>query len=114
MGQGQGLALTESLDVSDTDIDTDDDNGVLMSRMVNFDGNGSDGIIRVEDCLSVLVCTGVYSDKRSRKSKSLDHNHRDFIMDSELKKPDMMVLNVYDAVEAIFEKEGFTLWRGNI
>ena len=88
-----------------------DSNGddVASSRL--FEGDGSEGVVSVNECMSVLVCTGVYSDTRSystgRASKRLlDHNHRDFIMDPDLKKPDMMVLNVYDAVTAIFEKEG--------
>ncbi len=36
----------------------------------------------------------------------LDHTHRDFIMDAELKKPSMACNDVLEAVEAIFEKEG--------
>lgn len=62
----------------------------------------------VEQCLSILVETGVYSRQQSPKLL-LDHNHRDFIMDPELIKPTLTVANIYEAIEAIFEMEGVAM-----
>ena len=68
-----------------------------------------------EVCESILVCTGVYSRAREQSAQQkrqllLDHNHRDFSLDPELKKPDMTVHNVYEAVQAIFQKESDIRW----
>lgn len=61
---------------------------------------------------SVLVCTGVYSRNRDyslqNKKLLLDHNHRDFIMDPELKKPQHTVTNVLEAVKLILQKEKYS------
>mgnify|MGYP003574217533 CR=1 FL=1 len=70
--------------------------------------------IGLESCESILVCTGVYSASRDYVSQNstremlLHHNHRDFIMDQALRKPSVIVHNVYEAVQSIFEKEGLT------
>ena len=40
-----------------------------------------------------------------QKKLLLDHAHRDFIMDPELKKPSMACNHVFDALKAIYEKE---------
>ena len=70
------------------------------------------GQIGLRHCRSVLVCTGVYSSARDYSQNSanvlLNHNHRDFIMDPELKKPTMMAQNVYDAIQLIFKSEGIS------
>ena len=42
------------------------------------------------------------------KKLLLDHTHRDFIVDVELKKPSMACNDVMEAVSAIFEKEGIS------
>lgn len=68
--------------------------------------------IGCESCESILVCTGVYSASRDYVSQNstremlLHHNHRDFIMDQNLRKPSVIVHNVHEAVQSIFEKEG--------
>ncbi len=88
---------SESHGELDTDEDTSDD-----EMDVEFIGS--------EKCESVLVSTGVYSQQRDHASQNpkifLSHAHRDFIMDPELRKPTLMAHNVYDAVQAIFQKEG--------
>ena len=55
-------------------------------------------LLGVTDCKSVLVCTGVFNEGNQ-------HNHRDFIMDSDLRKPTKMVPDVYEAVKEIFTTE---------
>ena len=68
--------------------------------------------IGAESCESILVCTGVYSASRdyvtqnNKREMLLHHNHRDFIMDQNLRKPSVIVHNVHEAVQCIFEKEG--------
>ena len=68
-------------------------------------------IVGAESCESVLVCTGVYSSNRAYAGKNakllLNHNHRDFKIDADLTKPTMVVNNVLEGIENIFEKEGF-------
>ena len=61
-----------------------------------------------EQCESILVCTGVYnhSDRHIAKPPLLDHNHRDFIMDPQLKTPNTTVGDVLEAVQDVFRKEG--------
>jgi hypothetical protein len=34
-----------------------------------------------------------------------NHNHRDFVLDPELKRPTYVVQNVLEAVKLVFEKE---------
>ena len=66
------------------------------------------GAIWSEQCESILVCTGVYNhgDRDVEKPALLDHNHRDFIMDPALKRPNTTVGNVLEAVQSVFRKEG--------
>ena len=64
-------------------------------------------ILGVKSCKSVLVCTGVFNgngdngniDKTEQQRK---YNHRDFIMDPDLKVPDKTVPDVLQAVKSIF------------
>lgn len=50
---------------------------------------------------------GVFDRTRDDSAESwLNHNHRDFTLDNDLKKPYLTVPNVYEAVQAIFKKEG--------
>ena len=74
-----------------------------------FDTDETDDaeFIGIEECESILVCTGVYSSNRDyTENILLDHNHRDFIMDPELKKPTIMTTNVLEAVQAVFHLQG--------
>ena len=105
------LATAGSVSTAESVTLHDDVHGDEPPFAYTTDESTTNGVIGLEKSYSVLVCTGVYNDSISYskiKSKLLDHNHRDFIMDPELKKPDMMVLNVFDAIQAIFKKEGIS------
>ncbi|XP_002730439.1 haloacid dehalogenase-like hydrolase domain-containing 5 [Saccoglossus kowalevskii] len=56
---------------------------------------------------SVLVCTGVYCETRHKHMVGVDHGHRDYSYDVELARPSLTVDNVYQAIESIYEREGF-------
>ncbi|XP_041852937.1 haloacid dehalogenase-like hydrolase domain-containing 5 [Melanotaenia boesemani] len=71
-----------------------------------------------EGCSSILVCTGVYS--RDQEELPLDpaqtvteqrifHGHRDFRFDPNLTQPSFVVQDVKEAVEMVFEQEGWPL-----
>ncbi|KAM4734245.1 haloacid dehalogenase-like hydrolase domain-containing 5 [Anableps anableps] len=71
-----------------------------------------------EACSSILVCTGVYSrDQQELPSdpaqtvteQCIFHGHRDFRFDPTLTQPSFMVQDVKEAVELIFEQEGWPL-----
>lgn len=86
-------------------MDTEDTIVDLMS-------SGTDeSIILTDKSVSILVCTGVYttdSDFLTYGGKEIsNHNHRDFVLDSELKKPTYVTQNVLEAVKLVFEKENY-------
>ena len=92
-----------------------DANGYLPDDEVSADdadsGDTPEDHIGCEGCESILVCTGVFSHARDYSKKEnilLDHNHRDFILDPELRKPNLITHNVLEAVQAVFEKEGIS------
>ncbi|KAL5014214.1 hypothetical protein ScPMuIL_008484 [Solemya velum] len=64
-----------------------------------------------KSCQSIIVCTGVYSLDRNyvtfAGNRTSAHNHRDFVLDPELKKPKYLVKDILDAVKLVFEKESF-------
>jgi len=66
-----------------------------------------------EGCESILVCTGVFSENMDlfslKGQRAFSHNHRDFVINPDLKKPNHMVANVFDAVKLALEKEGADL-----
>lgn len=72
-----------------------------------------------ETCSSILVCTGVYSrdqqelpsDTRQTVTKQLVfHGHRDFRFDPDLTQPSFVVQDVREAVELVFQQEGWPLY----
>eukprot|EP00062_Callorhinchus_milii_P017623 gi/632970318/ref/XP_007901582.1/ PREDICTED: cat eye syndrome critical region protein 5-like [Callorhinchus milii] len=62
-------------------------------------------------CSSVLVCTGVYSPRRSLEDSLTEaacHGHRDFTFDPALVEPDHVVPDIAAAVDLIYQLEHFT------
>lgn len=86
------------------DTDSDDDELANPSQDNEMDGNYA------TSCRSILVCTGVYCSSRDYvtydSSRPSNHNHRDFVLDPELKQPKHVTQNVFDAVKFVFGKEG--------
>lgn len=71
-----------------------------------------------EACSSILVCTGVYSrDQEELPSdpaqtvteQRIFHGHRDFRFDPTLTQPSLVVQDVKEAVEMVFQLEGWPL-----
>ncbi|XP_008285323.1 haloacid dehalogenase-like hydrolase domain-containing 5 [Stegastes partitus] len=71
-----------------------------------------------EGCSSMLVCTGVYSrDQQELPSdpaqavteQQIFHGHRDFHFDPSLLQPSFVVQDVKEAVEMVFQQEGWPL-----
>lgn len=71
-----------------------------------------------EACSSILVCTGVYSrDQQELPSdpaqtvteQHIFHGHRDFRFDPTLTQPSFVVQDVKEAVELVFQQEGWPL-----
>lgn len=71
-----------------------------------------------EGCSSILVCTGVYSrDQQELPSdpnqtvteQRIFHGHRDFRFDPSLTQPSFVVEDVKEAVELVFQQEGWPL-----
>lgn len=71
-----------------------------------------------EGCSSILVCTGVYSREQQElpsdpsstvTEQRIFHGHRDFRFDPSLMQPSFVVQDVKEAVELVFEKEGWPL-----
>jgi len=86
------------------EVSEDDDN----EKPENINSDLCSSSLWSEQCESILVCTGVYnhSDRHVAKPPLLDHNHRDFIMDPQLKTPNTTVGDVLEAVQDVFRKEG--------
>ena len=64
-----------------------------------------------ENCYSILVETGVYSkDSKDQDKVILNHSPRDFlpINDTQILEPTIIVPDVANAVETIFEREDFS------
>lgn len=71
-----------------------------------------------EACHSILVCTGVYSrdqeelpsdPSHSVTEQRIFHGHRDFSFDPSLMQPSFVVQDVKEAVELVFQQEGWPL-----
>ncbi|XP_058502324.1 haloacid dehalogenase-like hydrolase domain-containing 5 [Solea solea] len=71
-----------------------------------------------DSCSSILVCTGVYSrDQQELPSDTTQtvtkqhifHGHRDFGFDPSLTQPSFTVQDVKEAVELVFQQEGWPL-----
>ena len=95
-----------------SDIDSDDEelsSSVNMMEDEDLDSNNA------QSCQSILVCTGVYCSSRDYvrydAKRPSNHNHRDFVLDPELKRPTYVVQNVLEAVKLVFEKERMQWWR---
>ena len=92
---------------SGADIDSDDEDnvGAVVNMMEDTGINENCAM----NCKSILVCTGVYCSSRDYvtydNARPSNHNHRDFVMDPQLKQPDFVVQNVLEAVKLVFKKE---------
>lgn len=71
-----------------------------------------------EGCSSILVCTGVYSREQQElpsdpahtvTEQRIFHGHRDFRFDPSLTQPSFEVQDVKEAVELVFQQEGWPL-----
>ncbi|XP_017274325.1 haloacid dehalogenase-like hydrolase domain-containing 5 [Kryptolebias marmoratus] len=71
-----------------------------------------------EGCSSILVCTGVYSREQQEllsdpmqtvTEQQIFHGHRDFRFDPSLTQPSFVVHDVKEAVEMVFQQEGWPL-----
>ncbi|XP_076468599.1 haloacid dehalogenase-like hydrolase domain-containing 5 [Babylonia areolata] len=69
-------------------------------------GNG----LYTERCESILVCTGVFSEDMDlfslQTQRPSSHNHRDFVINPDLKRPTHVTRTVFDAVKLVMKKEG--------
>lgn len=90
-----------------SDIDSDDEESI--SSVVNTVEGGIADSNYAMSCQSILVCTGVYCSSRDYvtydNKRPSNHNHRDFILDPQLKQPTYVVQNVHEAVKLVFQKE---------
>nr|KAG5691448.1 hypothetical protein BaRGS_017291 [Batillaria attramentaria] len=76
---------------------------VVLTAEEEASSNG----LYTQKCESILVSTGVFSkDMDLFSQRSSNHNHRDFVIDPDLKQPTHMVAHVLDAVRLVMEKEG--------
>ena len=93
-----------SSDIESDDDDDDDGISSVVNTMEDEPVNNS-----AMTCKSILVCTGVYCSSRDYvtydASRPSNHNHRDFVLDPQLKQPDYVVQNVHEAVKLVFKKE---------
>lgn len=92
-------------------------------KMTSTELGGGSGVYGAEEdlpegCSSILVCTGVYSrDQQELPSDTTQtvteqrifHGHRDFRFDPNLTQPSFIVQDVKDAVELVFQQEGWPL-----
>lgn len=71
-----------------------------------------------EGCSSILVCTGVYSRDQQDlapeptgpvSEQQVFHGHRDFCFNSGFMQPSFVVHDVKEAVELVFQQEGWPL-----
>lgn len=82
--------------------------------------SGQSGVddVHPEGCRSMLVCTGVYSKEQEElpsdpsetvTEQRIFHGHRDFRFDPSLTQPSFVVNDVNEAVELVFQQEGWSL-----
>ena len=77
------------------------------SNAVEMLADDAEQYYSAENILSILVCTGVYNQEAYDESTSINHGHRDMIIDPELKKPKYTVEHVLDAVKLVFDLEQY-------
>lgn len=79
---------------------------------------GTVGSVLPEGCSSILVCTGVYCKEQEElpsdpsetvTEQGIFHGHRDFSFDPSLTQPSFVVHDVKEAVELVFQQEGWPL-----
>lgn len=111
---GTAITVTTVLDSQMASMDRDEE--VLVSDVAHQvlvkakEVNSSNGQeIYTKQCRSILVCTGVFSkdtDLFSSKGHAhFSHNHRDFVIDPDLKQPNHVVSNVLEGVQLVMDKE---------
>lgn len=87
-----------------------------VSQLYSSSQGGADDV-HPEGCSSILVCTGVYSKDQELLSdpsetvteQRIFHGHRDFRFDPSLTQPSFVVNDVKEAVELVFQQEGWPL-----
>lgn len=84
-----------------------DNNAWNTSNAVELAADDAEHYYSAENIQSILVCTGVYNQEVYDESSSINHGHRDMIIDPELKKPKHTVEHVLDAVKLVFDLEQF-------
>lgn len=94
-----------------------------VPKMTSAELGGASSVYGAEEdlperCSSILVCTGVYSrDQQELPSdpahtvteQRIFHGHRDFRFDPSLTQPSFVVQDVKEAVELVFQQEGWPL-----
>lgn len=92
------------------------DDGPVMTQAELGSTSGVEDL--PEGCSSILVCTGVYSrDQQELPSdpthtvseQHIFHGHRDFCFNPSLMQPSFVVHDVKEAVELVFQQEGWPL-----
>ncbi|CAF4142078.1 unnamed protein product [Rotaria socialis] len=84
-----------------------DTNAWTHSNAVELVANDAEHYYSAENIQSILVCTGVYNQEAYDETSSINHGHRDMIIDPELKKPKYTVEHVLDAVKLVYDIEQF-------
>lgn len=90
------------------------------SSVSHLSSSGQSGVddVHPEACRSMLVCTGVYSKEQEElpsdpsetvTEQKIFHGHRDFRFDPSLTQPSFVVNDVNEAVELVFQQEGWSL-----
>uniref|UniRef100_A0A3P8YQ57 Haloacid dehalogenase-like hydrolase domain-containing 5 n=1 Tax=Esox lucius TaxID=8010 RepID=A0A3P8YQ57_ESOLU len=91
--------------------------------MTRAEMGGAAGLLACQEtlpmgCSSILVCTGVYSQDQQElppdpghtlTEHQVFHGHRDFRFDPNLTQPSFLVHDVKEAVELVFQQEGWPL-----
>lgn len=89
------------------------------SSVSHLSSSGQSGVddVHPEGCRSMLVCTGVYSKEQEElpsdpsetvTEQRIFHGHRDFRFDPSLTQPSFVVNDVNEAVELVFQQEGWS------
>ena len=88
------------------------DSGANVRAIQSLEEDTSD-VEKASGCESILVCTGVYNKNSNvvmHSDKVTNHNHRDFVIDPGLTRPNHVVPSVLEAVKLVFEKENYKSW----
>lgn len=103
----QAVSQTAAVSLTANSSSMLDTNAWTNSNAVELVANDAEHYYSVENILSILVCTGVYNQEAYDETSSINHGHRDMIIDPELKKPKYTVEHVLDAVKLVFDIEHF-------